>query len=290
MSGIWREQQTIVGEGLCLHWRDYAGAREQTPVVCLPGLTRNGRDFESLAVHLAKFLGRRVLCLDLRGRGRSDHDPDWRNYRLDVYVQDVLTIMDRVELDRAIIIGTSLGGLVGMHLAAIPQVRAAARVAGLVLNDIGPELEAAGMLRIATGVGTARAAASWAEAAADARLTHAAVMPDFTEADWLTFAKRVYRDDGTGQLVRDMDPNIGRAMRESGSEVPDFWAVFSTLKELPMLCLRGELSDLLSAATVERMVTLHPGLQTCMVPRRGHSPTLDEPASRAAIDAFVRPL
>lgn len=290
MSAIWREQETIVGAGLWLRWRDYAGTGEQTPVICLPGLTRNGRDFESLATDLTKFLGRRVLAVDLRGRGRSDHDPDWRNYRLDVYVQDVLTVMDRAELDRAIIIGTSLGGLVGMHLAAIPQVRAAARVAGLVLNDIGPELEATGMLRIATGVGTARAVASWAEAAAEARLTHAAVLPDFTEADWLIFAKRVYRDDGTGQLVRDMDPNIGRAMRESGSEVPDFWAVFSTLKELPMLCLRGELSDLLSAATVERMVALHPGLQTCVVPRRGHSPTLDEPASRAAIHAFVRSL
>lgn len=290
MSGIWREQETIVGEGLCLRWRDYAGTREQTPVICLPGLTRNSRDFESLAAHLAKFLGRRVLAIDLRGRGRSDHDPHWRNYRLDVYVQDVLTVMDRAELDRVIIIGTSLGGLVGMHLAAIPQVRAALRVAGLVLNDIGPELEAAGMLRIATGVGTARAVASWAEAAADARLTHAAVMPDFTERDWLTFAKRVYRDDGTGRLVRDMDPNIGRAMRESGGEVPDFWSIFATLKELPMLCLRGELSDLLSAATVERMVALHPGLQTCVVPRRGHSPTLDEPASCAAIDAFVRSL
>lgn len=290
MSGVWREQETIVGEGLHLRWRDYPGVDGRTPVICLPGLTRNSRDFESLAPHLANVLGRRVLAIDLRGRGRSDYDPDWRNYRLDVYVQDVLDVMDATALDRAIIIGTSLGGLVGMHLAAIPQVRATARVAGLVLNDIGPELEPAGMLRIATGVGTARAVTSWAEAAADSRLANAAVMPDFDERDWMTFAQRVYRDDGTGRLVRDMDPNIGRAMRESGGGMPDFWNVFAALEQLPMLCLRGELSDLLSAATVERMRAMHPSLQTCLIPRRGHSPTLDEPASCAAIDAFVRPL
>lgn len=290
MIGTWRERETIVGQGLHLRWRDYPGRPEQTPVICLPGLTRNCRDFESLAPHLAKFLGRRVLTVDLRGRGRSDHDPEWRNYQLETYVQDVLAVMDAAALDRVVIIGTSLGGLVGLHLAALPQVRSMGRVAGLVLNDIGPELEPAGMLRIATGVGTARAATSWTEAAADARLANAAVMPDFGDDDWLIFAQRVYRDDGAGRLIRDMDPNIGRAIRESGGELPDFWPVFATLQGLPMLCLRGELSDLLSAATVERMAARHPGLQTCVIPRRGHSPTLDEPASRAAIDAFVRSL
>lgn len=290
MSAGWSEQQTTVGNGLRLRWREYQGSPNLTPVICLPGLTRNSRDFESLAPHLVSFLDRRVLAIDLRGRGRSDYDPDWRNYRLDVYVQDVIAVMAAAGVGRAVFIGTSLGGLVGMHLAATQPIGSDTRVAGLVLNDIGPELEPAGMLRIATGVGTARAAGSWAEAAADAQLAHAAVLPDFTPADWLIFARRVYRDDGTGQLVRDMDPDIGRAMRESGGDVPDFWTVFTALKELPMLCLRGELSDLLSAATVERMLALHPGLQSCVIPRRGHSPTLDEPTSRAAIDAFIRPL
>ena len=290
MTGSWHERETIVGAGLRLRWRDYPGDAARTPVICLPGLTRNCRDFESLAPHLVSFLGRRVLALDLRGRGRSDHDPEWRNYQLDTYVQDVLAVMDAAALARSIIIGTSLGGLIGMHLAALSPVRSAARVAGLVLNDIGPELDPAGMLRIATGVGTARPATSWAEAAADAQKAHATVMPDFNDRDWLTFAQRVYREDSAGRIVRDMDPNLGRAIRESGSELPDFWGVFAKLESLPMLCLRGELSDLLSAATVERMAAQHPDLQTCVIPRRGHSPTLDEPASRAAIDAFVRPL
>jgi len=290
MNQGWSEQQTRVGDGLYLRWRDYPADPARTAVICLPGMSRNCRDFESLAPHLGRFLGRRVLTVDLRGRGRSDHDPDWRNYQLGTYVRDVLAVMDAAALSRAVIIGTSLGGLVGMLLAALPPVRAAGRVAGLVLNDIGPQLEPEGLRRIAAGVGTARAVASWAEAVADVRLGYATVMPDFSERDWLTFAQRVYRDNGAGQLARDMDPNIGRAMRGSGEGLPDLWATFEQLREVPLLCLRGELSDLLSAATVERMQARHPGLQSCLIPRRGHSPTLDEPASRAAIDAFLRPL
>lgn len=282
----WQEREITVERGVHLRWRDYAGTTSQPPVICLPGLTRNCRDFESLAPHLVGTHGRRVLTPDLRGRGRSDRDPEWRNYRLEVYVADIVAIMDAAMIDTAIVVGTSLGGLVGMHLAAAYRTR----VAGLVLNDIGPELESAGMLRIATGVGTARVASTWEEAAADARCANASVMPDFDDRDWMTFAKRVYREDGAGRIVRDMDPDIGRAMREAGSEVPDFWSVFAALKELPMLCLRGELSDLLSASTIERMRALHPALQTCVIPRRGHSPTLDEPTSRSALDAFIRSL
>ncbi|NDB15811.1 MAG: alpha/beta fold hydrolase [Gammaproteobacteria bacterium] len=154
-----------VSAGLRLHWRDYAGEADPTPVLCLPGLTRNCRDFERLAPHLSRFLGRRVIALDLRGRGLSDHDPEWRNYRLDVYVRDVLAVLDAVALPRVVVIGTSLGGFVGMFLASEHRER----VTGLVLNDIGPELEMAGMLRIATSAGKARAATSWQEAADDAR-------------------------------------------------------------------------------------------------------------------------
>lgn len=285
-EGTWRERETLVDGQLHVRWRDYAGEASRTPVICLPGLTRNARDFERLAPHLVKFLGRRVLAIDLRGRGRSDHDPQWRNYRLEVYVRDVHAVMDAANIDRAIIIGTSLGGLVGMHVASVYRNR----VVGLVLNDIGPQLETSGMLRIATGVGTARAVTSWEQAAADARAANAFALPDFSDADWMVFAKRIYREATSGLIVRDMDVNIGLAMRESGAELPDFWPVFAGLASLPMLCLRGELSDLLAETTVERMVAMHPSLQTCLVPRRGHSPTLDEPASCAAIDGFVRPL
>lgn len=286
MTAEFVDRYLEVSAGLRLHWRDYAGEADPTPVLCLPGLTRNCRDFERLAPHLSRFLGRRVIALDLRGRGLSDHDPEWRNYRLDVYVRDVLAVLDAVALPRVVVIGTSLGGFVGMFLASEHRER----VTGLVLNDIGPELEMAGMLRIATSAGKARAATSWQEAADDARSANAQVFPDFTNADWLQFARRIYREQAFDCIVREVDPNVGRAVREASGPTPDFWAAFRSLLDLPLLCLRGELSDLLSARTVERMAEIHPGMQSCVIPRRGHAPTLDEPASCAAIDGFVRPL
>jgi pimeloyl-ACP methyl ester carboxylesterase len=205
-------------------------------------------------------------------------------------VRDVLTVIDAAGLQRVIVIGTSLGGIVGMLLASLHRTR----TAGLVLNDIGPALEVAGMLRIASSAGTARTVTTWTEAAADARAANAAVYPDFTDADWMTFARRVYREDSPGRIIRDVDPNVGRAVREPAGiptgAVPDFWGAFDTLDGLPLLCLRGELSDLLSAATVARMAERHAGMKSIEIPRRGHAPTLDEPESRAAIDAFIKQL
>jgi pimeloyl-ACP methyl ester carboxylesterase len=205
-------------------------------------------------------------------------------------VRDVLAVLDAAGLQRVIVIGTSLGGIVGMLLASLHRTR----TAGLVLNDIGPALEVAGMLRIASSAGTARTVTTWTEAAADARAANAAVYPDFTDADWMTFARRVYREDSPGRIIRDVDPNVGRAVREPAGvptgAVPDFWGAFDALDGLPLLCLRGELSDLLSAATVARMAERHAGMKSIEIPRRGHAPTLDEPESRAAIDAFIKQL
>jgi pimeloyl-ACP methyl ester carboxylesterase len=284
--GPWVDCRVTTGDGIGLHCRDYAGlpgAGARPPVLCLPGLTRNCRDFEPLALHLAD--RHRVLTPDLRGRGRSDHDPDWRRYRLDVYVADMLTLLDALGVARVVVVGTSLGGLIGMFLAAGHR----ARVAGLVLNDIGPELDPRGMLRIATGVGTARAVATWAEAAADARAANEIALPDLVEAAWLRFAQAVYREEAPGRIVRDMDPMIGRALREPTVPTPDFWAAFASLDGLPMLSIRGELTDLLSEETFARMLARHPDMQSCRVPRRGHAPTLDEPESRAALDRFLAP-
>jgi pimeloyl-ACP methyl ester carboxylesterase len=278
----------VVDGGLRLHYRDYAGAADMsgTPVVCLPGLTRNCRDFDALAPYLAASTGRRILAPDLRGRGGSDHDPEWRNYRLDVYVRDLAALLDAAGVARVVIIGTSLGGLVGMFFAS----GFGERVAGLVLNDIGPELEVAGMLRIATTVGTAGPVTSWEAAAAEVQAANASAFPDFGAADWMRFARRIYREEAAGRIVRDFDPNVGRAVREPSGPVPDFWATFAALRELPMICLRGELSDLLGERTVQRMTELHPLMQFASIPRRGHAPTLDEPQSRAAIDRFLSSL
>lgn len=284
------ESDLTSADGLRLYYRDYAGDAGKTPVLCLPGLTRNCRDFERLALHLATRAGRRVLTPDFRGRGRSAYDPDWRNYRPEIYVRDVLALMDAAAIRQAVIIGTSLGGIVGMYLASLHR----SRVKGLALNDIGPELEAVGMLRIASTAGTARPATSWEEAAADARSANAHAYPDFADTDWMTFARQVYREEQLGRIVRDVDPNVGRAVREPGGAptgaVPDFWSAFDTLKGLPLLCLRGELSDLLSAKTVAQMSIRHGDLRAVEIPRRGHAPTLDEPESRHAIDDFIATL
>lgn len=287
---MFAEQEVRASDGLRLYYRKYAGDPQRTAVLCLPGLTRNSRDFEALAPHISSVSRRSVVALDLRGRGHSASDPEWRNYRPEIYVRDVLTVLDAAGLQRVIVIGTSLGGIVGMFLASLFR----ARVTGLVLNDIGPELEVTGMVRIASTAGTARAVATWAEAAADARAGHSHAYPDFSDSNWMAFARRVYREDAPGRIIRDVDPNVGRAMRESSGTtngvIPDFWNTFDSLNGLPILCLRGELSDLLSADTLAQMKARHPGMQDCEILHRGHTPTLDEPESRAAIDAFLDPL
>lgn len=287
---MFAEQEVRASDGLRLYYRKYPGDPQRTAVLCLPGLTRNSRDFEALAPHISSVSRRSVVALDLRGRGHSASDPEWRNYRPEIYVRDVLAVLDAAGLQRVIVIGTSLGGIVGMLLASLHRTR----TAGLVLNDIGPALEVAGMLRIASSAGTARTVTTWTEAAADARAANAAVYPEFTDADWMTFARRVYREDSPGRIIRDVDPNVGRAVREPAGvptgAVPDFWGAFDALDGLPLLCLRGELSDLLSAATVARMAERHAGMKSIEIPRRGHAPTLDEPESRAAIDAFIKQL
>jgi len=273
--------------GLTLFCRDYpvtATTPGSPTILCLAGLTRNMRDFEGLAQHLQQRY--RVLTLDLRGRGGSDYDPDWRNYRLEVYVADVVAVLDALRIDQVIIIGTSLGGLIGMFFGAInPE-----RLRGLVLNDIGPELDPTGMDRIARSVGTAAAVDSWEEAARDAQVAHAAVLPDYSRSDWLDFARRIYRQQPDGRIVRDMDPLIGRALREAESSTPDFWGAFRELQRVPILAIRGSLSDLLSEQTLAAMKDLHPTMATALVPSRGHAPTLDEPPSRRAIDDFLEGL
>jgi pimeloyl-ACP methyl ester carboxylesterase len=269
---------------LTLHCREYLNDSSQLPVLCLPGLTRNGRDFHELALQLSP--ERRVLALDFRGRGLSDHDPDWRRYRLDVYVEDVIAVLDALQVSRVIIIGTSLGGLVGMFFG----VQCPSRLAALVLNDIGPELDPKGMNRIASSVGQSGAVETWEKAAAAAKEAHAAVMPDFTASDWALFAKQIYREREDGLIARDMDPLIGKALREEAGPPPDFWQAFKALSSLPMLTIRGELSDLLTATTVSRMQSCNPSMSAVLIPNRGHAPTLNEPTSRLAIEQFLENL
>jgi pimeloyl-ACP methyl ester carboxylesterase len=267
-------------DGLRLFYRDYGEDRPGTPVLCLPGLTRNSRDFEDLALHLSA--RRRVVAPDLRGRGFSQHDPDWRNYHPGTYVADTLRLLDHLGMKRAIVIGTSLGGLIAMAMALVQKER----LAGVVLNDIGPEVAPEGLTRIRTYTGRLPPVSSWEEAATQAREIYGRWWPGLGDDAWGRLARRAYRErDGLPEL--DMDPAIGRAVRELAPPTGDPWLVFDALRGLPVLVLRGEMSDILSADTLGRMQAQNPDLSAVTVPGRGHAPLLDEPESLDVIDQFL---
>lgn len=268
-------------DGLRLYYREYPAAQPGwLPVLCLPGLTRNSRDFADLAGHLSR--RHPVLAADLRGRGRSAWDRDPTHYQLATYVQDAWSLLDSRGIQRVLIVGTSLGALLGMVMATRPD-----RVAGVVLNDAGPELDLVGLLRIGGYAGKLPPVTSWAEAAAQARLIHQAALPDLTEAQWLAYARRNYRENASGVPVPDLDPQIAAAFKTPPTGPLQMWPLYAAIKAVPMLVLRGALSDLLSAATVERMVREKPDLEHVTVPNRGHTPILDEPECLQAIDAFL---
>ncbi|MBH9553434.1 alpha/beta fold hydrolase [Inhella gelatinilytica] len=267
-------------DGLRLHVADYPGADETAPVLlCLPGLTRNGRDFAALAARLGPRY--RVLCPDQRGRGLSAWDADPARYRPDRYVADMGRLLDELEVAQVTIIGTSLGGMMGIMLAAWQP----ARVRGVVLNDVGPVLDPAGLARIAGYVGQPVRANSLAEAMALTAAVQGSVFPDWTAADWRRMVLETWRGEGAA-WVPDYDPAIAQGLA-NGSAVPPLWPLFEAVGTLPQLLLRGELSDLLQAETVVEMQQRLPGLQAVTVPNRGHAPTLDEPVAHAALEGWL---
>jgi pimeloyl-ACP methyl ester carboxylesterase len=282
-AASFREQRWLAADGLELYCRIYdTSAPGAVTVLCLPGLTRNSRDFEALAPHLA--VRYRVLCPDLRGRGLSARDPQWRNYHPGTYLADLQRLMQTLELERAAIIGTSLGGLLAMMLgAAAPQ-----RVAGIVLNDIGPEIDPAGIERIRSYTGTLPPVGTWEDAVKQLRAVYGNAWPDLADEVWATLVRRSYRADASGIPVLDCDPRVGDALRAAPPAPAEaFWPVFARLGTLPMLVIRGALSDILSVGTLERMQREKPDLERVTVGNRGHVPLLDEPEVLAAIDRFL---
>ncbi len=273
-------------DGLRLYYRDYPGKEDDRhpPVICLSGLTRNTEDFHDLAMRLSP--SRRIISMDYRGRGRSDRDPDYRHYAPPVYVQDTLALMRHLDLGRAVFLGTSLGGLISMAIGAMmPE-----KVAAIILNDIGPDVSEDGRERIMEYVGRDRRYASWEEAAAAQKTMFSAAYPDYTDQDWLHVARSTFiRDEESGDLRLNYDLKLADALREQAEagDTPDLWALFAMLKDIPILCLRGSLSDVLSEETVARMRQLHPGIEIVEIPNRGHVPDLSEPESIRAIDDFL---
>ena len=274
-----------VPDGLKLFVRDLPaeGPEVGPAVLCLHGLTRNGRDFEAIAPRIAAG-GRRALTLDVRGRGFSDHDPQPERYQPPTYVGDVIQVLDAMQLLKVALIGTSMGGLMTMILAALaPQ-----RIERAVLNDIGPKLEPEGLARIAGYVGTGEPATSWDEAAARIKAINGAAFPDADDAFFAAMARRTFRERAPGVIALDYDPDIAVPFRQPGGAAPaDLWALYEALKPIPTLVVRGAISDLFSAATVAEMKVRKPDLESVEVPRVGHAPMLDEPEAWGAIARFL---
>lgn len=276
-----RDGFVTVRDGLKLYYRDYPGSADRPPLLCLHGLTRKSSDFAEFAERYSPRF--RVIALDFRGRGRSDYDPLPSRYTPLTYASDVIQLLDDLGLDRAIFVGTSLGGLVTMTMAAM----APSRIAAAILNDIGPEPNQVGLDRIMTYVGKDVRFKNWDEAAETIADNHSRLPASFIHADWLAMAKRHCREQN-GEIVYDYDMAIAEPFKISGpAPRVDLWPLFSTLAQKPLLVVRGELSDLLSAASMEKMRLAAPFARFAVVPGVAHAPTLGEPVAVAAIDTFL---
>lgn len=270
-------------DDLNLYARDYPAAPAAGTVICLPGLTRNSADFDELCSELAGDY--RLLAVDLRGRGRSDADPNPLNYHPAIYAQDIAALMHSQDIRSALFIGTSLGGLVSMTLAAMTP----ALVRGIVLNDVGPELNPSGLARIRSYVSNSAEVRDWEEAVAKTRSTQGEAFPDLSDADWETFTRRLYRVDGQGKPVLDYDKKISVLFEAQDPDAPpaDLWPLFTLLHAIPMLVIRGSQSDILSADVVAKMAAMHPRMRSLEVRNRGHAPMLNESGVVEAIRQFL---
>jgi len=290
MTQTFAERRWNSADGLSLYARDYAAAAgpAKLPVIAIHGLTRNSADFGAIAPLIAQS-GRRVLALDIRGRGQSDRAPDPMTYQPVTYAQDVLALMRDLGVERAVFLGTSMGGLITMAMAAIRSKV----VAAAIINDVGPEVAKEGLTRIAAYAGQPVEIGSWAEAAAHVRKLNEIALPHYTDADWDVFARRTFRIGTEGTPVPDYDPDIMAPIRAAGAKalVPNLWPFFTRLaKGRPVLLVRGETSDLLSEAIAAKMRKRAPKMDFVEVPGVGHAPMLDEPEAKAAIFPFLSEL
>lgn len=297
MAGYGEGRYYASTDGLRLFYRDTgppahsidgsaasAPGERSPPVLCLPGLTRNSDDFEDFAALITP--SHRLIAVDLRGRGRSQYDPDRRNYHPGRYVEDIWTLLDHLELPRVDVVGTSLGGLMAMLMAH----QRAERLGRVVINDVGPELDPAGLARIAAGAAQLPAVADWRHATQAVREATGVSFPDWPASRWEAFARRMYAPATDGSLKPRLDAAVGTAMREGLSGLrEDPWRLFQALAPLPVLVVHGEQSDLLTLPILEKMRRARTDLQTVTVPGRGHAPNLDEPEAIAAIRRFLTP-
>jgi pimeloyl-ACP methyl ester carboxylesterase len=281
----WVSHTLPARDGLRLHFREIA-ARDpaKAPVLCLPGLTRSTEDFDVVGRHIAATTGRRVLALDSRGRGGSEYDPDWKRYDLTVELDDMLGLLTALGVEGAVFFGTSRGGLLSLLTGvARPEV-----LRGVILNDIGPVLEARGLARIRGYVGKVPVPESFEAGARIIRDLFGTQFTNLAPEQWLHWAKRSWREQD-GKLVARYDINIMRTIADLDLEqpMPDLWPMFETIKHVPLMVIRGALSELLSPATMQRMVREHPDAHAHVVPYEGHAPLLEDAPTLEAVEAFL---
>ncbi|PCI34489.1 MAG: alpha/beta hydrolase [Alphaproteobacteria bacterium] len=281
---VFQEKYYTSHNGLKLYYRDYCnGGSDKTPLLCLHGLTRNAKDFDRFARHFAS--DRRVISLDMRGRGKSAYDPNYKNYQIPVYGQDVLSCLAQEGLDQVIAVGTSMGGLISMAIgAAKPCIFKA-----IILNDIGPEINPEGLKRIAGFVGNGITLPNWNVAIMGIKALCSPLFPDYQADDWELFTRNTFRELDDGTIIADYDQAIGTAMKEATATVVpvDLWNLFKDIGQIPVMTLRGENSDILSHETLERMAQEHPQFTPLTVPDRAHTPDLNEDISLREIRQFI---
>ncbi len=285
LGGTFRPLRWFSSDGLALAGRIYGHDHfPQRVVLCLPGLTRNARDFEAIAAHLAS-VGMSVIAAESRGRGQSQWDPSPGGYSTQQELADALALVDGLSLARISVIGTSRGGLLTMLMAVTrPEL-----IARAVLNDIGPRVELGGLLKIRGYVGRGLGGADWATAVRSLQVSQSEQFPSLTAQGWERYARRLWRDDG-GKPVNDYDPALalGLAGLSEATVIPELWEAFAALATQPVLVLRGALSDILAEATTVEMARRHSNVAVHTIADQGHAPFLDDEDTMAAIADFLK--
>ena len=275
------------GDGLELYAKSYGPDDAPVTALCMHGLTRNHKDFEPMInALLENGANVRFLAVDVRGRGKSERDTNTTNYSPAIYAQDMVALLDHLRIDRAMLIGTSMGGLMSMVLMTMIPTR----IQGVVLNDIGPVLQKEGLDRIQNYVGGTLTKDSWIAAAKAVEEVQKSAFPDYTDEDWMAFARRTYRELDDGRVELDYDPEISRTVKEVRPNIftnMAMWKLFKSMKAVPLLLVRGEISDLLSDKNAKKMVRKHGNAELITVPSVGHTPLLDEPIVQSALRPFL---
>lgn len=274
-------------DGLRLYARDYSQAltnnKNAKTILCMHGLTRNSADFDDICNELSDRY--RLIVVDQRGRGLSDYDPNPTNYNPLVYVQDMFLLLEKLKLTSVILLGTSMGGIMAMIMAAMkPEM-----VQVIIINDVGPEISKQGLDRLKRYVGKSTPVNNWEEAAKQTESINSIAFPEANEQDWLKFAKRIYTEDDKGCPVIAHDPNIAVPLIDSGdnSVAPNLWPVYEQIIDKPILLIRGEISDIIDTECVLKMQQIKPDIEILEIPNVGHAPLLNEAKVESCIVKFI---